>query len=167
MRIRTVLLTVPVCGILTQPLWAPQLGSGILGEVAALGVGGGLAALAVFFGLVALYVQTLRGLLTAVRPEARRRTPRSLWLMFAIPLNFVEDFEIVSDLAASLRADGAFATGAVRAWRAVGIGWCALQLVSLLPGEVGLAGGLLAIVLWAAHWLHTVMLIRRRRRTAD
>jgi len=165
MRVRTILLTLPVCVALTQPLWAPNLGSGILGEVALLGLPGAVIALAVFFGLVALYVLTLRRLLATVRPESRRRSVRSLWLMFAIPLNFIEDFEIVADIAASLRAEGVIAPGSVRAWHVIGVGWCTLQLVSLLPGVVGLLGGLGAIVLWGAHWVHTGVLIRRR--TAD
>lgn len=167
MRVRTILLTLPVVGALTQPLWAPQLGSGILGEVAALGMPGAVVALAVFFALVALYVLTLRRLLTSLRLESRRRSPRSLWLMFAIPFNFIEDFEIVADLAASLRSDGVLGAGSVRVWRVVGLAWCALQLVSLLPGAVGLVGGVGAIALWIAHWVHTGALIRRRRRTAD
>ena len=160
MRLRTVLLTLPVAALLAQPLWAPQLGAGILGEVAALGSVGAPIAIAAFFGLVALYVLSLRRLLRAVPPPSRARTPASLWLMFAIPFNFVEDFEIVAGIARSLRAEGRIAAARVRRWHRLGIAWCALQLVSLLPGPVGVSGGALALIAWAVHWVLTERLVR-------
>lgn len=163
MRLRTVLLTIPVLALLTQPLWAPQWGAGMLGEIAALGPWGSIAAIAGFFGLVALYVRTLAQLLVPVPPAARARSPRSLWLMFAIPLNFVEDIEIVRDIATSLRAERRLAPRAIGWWQAMGLGWCALQIISLAPTEVGVAGGGLGLALWAAHWVFTGVLIRRRR----
>lgn len=66
MRWQTVILTVPVVAMLTQPLWAPDWGAGILGEVAALGLFGSIAAIAVFFGLVAFYCRSLQRLLAAL-----------------------------------------------------------------------------------------------------
>ena len=161
MRPRTVILTIPVVALLTQPLWAPQWGAGVLGEFAAAGPLGGTVAVAVFLGLVALYVRSLQHLLLAVPVAHRARTPRSVWLMFAIPFNFVEDFQIVTDVAASVRTDGRTSAVVVSVWTWLGHAWCVLQIVSLLPGVLGLAGGAAAIVAWAVHWALTGVLTRR------
>lgn len=159
-----ILLTIPVVGLLTQPLWAPHWGAGILGEVAALGTIGAILATAVFFGLVALYCLSLIRLLSQVRPDDRARTPRSLWLMFAIPFNFIEDFAIVADIRTSLRRDGRIGHRDSAIWFALGLGWCGLQLGSLIPGTVGFAAGALALIAWVAHWWHTTELTRRLAR---
>ena len=161
MSLRTVLLTVPVLALLTQPLWAPSWGAGILGEVGALGIPGAIAATVVFFGLVALYCRCLQRLQERIAPEARSRSPRSVWLMFAIPFNFVEDFVIIADLGGSLRRDGRVPGPAVRVWTFAGTTWCLFQIASLLPGTVGVASGALALAVWAGHWRHTAVIGRR------
>ncbi|MEF2528487.1 MULTISPECIES: hypothetical protein [Streptomyces] len=153
--------TVLVTALLTQPLWAPGWGSGVLGEAAAPGLPGAVAAVAVFFGLVALYCRSLQRTLHLVPSEARTAAPRSVWWMFAIPYNFTEDFFIVRAVAASLAADGRTAPAAVRRWKALGYAWCGLQIASLLPGAVGRAGAAAALLMWAAHWAVTARLNRR------
>ncbi|MGW5687493.1 hypothetical protein [Nonomuraea sp. NPDC003754] len=152
----TVLVTI----LLTYPLWAPHWGSGILGEVAAQGMPGGLIAVAVFFGIVALYCRALHRTLAAIRPEARTAAPASVWWMFAIPYNFVEDFFIVRAVATSLAADARPTSRFVRWWARLGYGWCAFQILSLFPGAAGYAGGAVAILLWAAHWIMTARILR-------
>lgn len=154
-------LTIPVVALLTQPLWAPQWGTGILGEVAAFGAVGALVSVAVFFGLVALYCRSLQRLTETISPAARVRSPRSVWLMFAIPFNFVEDFFIVADLATSLRRDQRTSQGASRLWLILGLTWCALQIASLLPGVVGVASGVLALFAWVWHWAYTSLISHR------
>lgn len=166
MRPIVFILTIPVVALLTQPVWAPQWGAGILGEIAAFGWLGGIAAIAVFFGLVALYVRALQALLAQVRAPNRIRSPRSLWLMFAIPFNFVEDFFIIAEVARSVRAEGAVAERRLVIWRWLGLGWCALQIVSLVPGETGVLAGVLALVAWAAHWVLTAQTTRALRRNS-
>ncbi|WP_343951861.1 hypothetical protein [Nonomuraea longicatena] len=153
-----VLGTVCVSILLTYPLWAPQWGSGILGEIAAQGMPSGLLAVAVFFGLVALYCRALQNTLRAVRPEARVAAPASVWWMFAIPYNFTEDFFIMRNVSASLAGDGRASGGFVRRWAALGYGWCGFQILSLFPGTAGFVGGGFALLLWAAHWIMTVRL---------
>ncbi|MFI6738873.1 hypothetical protein ACIBI9_38615 [Nonomuraea sp. NPDC050451] len=156
-----ILGTVLVSILLTYPLWAPHWGSGILGEIAALGMPGGLIAIAVFFGLVALYCRALQRTMTVVRPQARAAAPASVWWMFVIPYNFVEDFSIVRTVSASLAADGRATSGFVQKWAVLGYGWCAFQILSLFPGAAGYAGGAVALLLWAAHWIMTVQVSRR------
>lgn len=160
-----VLGTALVVVLLTYPLWAPQWGSGILGEIWAFGVPGSLAAIIVFFSLVALYCRSLQRTLSSVRTEARMASPRSVWLMFAIPYNFVEDFFIVSNVGRSLSADGSVTPRFARVWLVLGFGWAALQIVSLLPGEPGLVGGALALVAWGSHWILTARANRILRTT--
>ncbi|MCM2394289.1 hypothetical protein [Streptomyces albipurpureus] len=158
--IGTLLVLVP----LMYPLWAPEWGRGILGEVESQGMPGALIAVAIFFGLVALYCRALQRTLTLLPSTARTAAPASVWWMFAIPYNFTEDFFIVRSIAASLTADPVIPTPVVRRWATVGYGWCAAQILSLFPGAAGYLGGAVALVLWAAHWIMTV---RFNRRLAD
>lgn len=162
---RTIILkvvgTICVTVLLTYPLWAPEWGRGILGEVEGQGVLGALITVAVFFGLVALYCRTLQRTLALLPPAARTATPASVWWMFAIPYNFTEDFFIVRNIAASLTADATLPSQDVRRWAIVGYGWCAAQILSLFPGAAGYLGGAVAMVLWAAHWIMTVRFTRQ------
>ncbi len=161
MRLTTILLTIPVVALLTQPLWAPQWGAGILGEVAAFGPVGAVLALVAFFGLVALYCASLQRLLAIVPAEHRARSPRSVWLMFAIPFNFIEDLVIVADIATSLRRQAVLPDASRRRWLVLGMTWAGLQIASLLPGEVGVVAGVLALVVWVVHWALTAAIRRR------
>jgi hypothetical protein len=153
-----VLGTICVTVLLSYPIWAPQWGSGILGEIAGQPLWASATIVAGFLALVAFYCRALHRTLTLVRPGARQARPASVWWMFAIPHNFVEDFFIVRAIAASLAAHGA---GGVRRWALLGYGWCAFQILSLFPGPAGLAGGAVALPLWAAHWVLTARLNRR------
>lgn len=149
------LANLAVIGLLAQPLWAPSWGAGILGEVFAVGMPGALVVIAVFFGLIALYCLALQRTLTLLRAP----NPRSVWLMFAIPFNFVEDFYIVRNVSTAL-ADR-MPSGFVRLWTVIGFGWCGFQILSLFPGPLGLIGGAVAIPMWIAHWLMTAHANRR------
>lgn len=158
-------LTAPVAVLLTQPLWAPQWGAGILGEVAAFGPVGGIVAVLAFLALVALYCVSLQRMFEAIAPQDRAAPPRSVWLMFAIPYNFVEDFFIVGNLAVSLRRDGRTAPRTRRLWLWLGMSWAALQIVSLLPGPLGVVAGLLALTVWVVHWRLTHVMTQTLRRS--
>ncbi|MBB4854141.1 hypothetical protein HNP40_001521 [Mycobacteroides chelonae] len=166
MRGWTVTLTIPVIVLLLQPLWAPQWGSGILGEVSTTGPVAALAAAAVFFALVALYCRTLQQILICLPEWGRVRSPRSVWWMFALPFNFVEDFFIVNDIAGSLAVTSVISGTGRSTWRTTGLTWCALQIMSLLPGPVGLVGGVLAIPVWLGNWAHAGVILRRLARAA-
>ena len=131
----------------------PARGGGVLGEVAGLPVAVTVPVVAGFLGLVAGYCATLNRTSTL----ARAPRPASVWWMFAVPFNFVEDFFIVGTVAAALAADGRIPP---RRWAAVGHCWCALQILSLFPGVAGYAGGAVALPVWAAHWVMTVRINR-------
>lgn len=156
---RPLVRTVGTAGVvllLLLPLLVPDLDAGVLGEVAAFPAPVAVAVVVVFFGLVALYCRALGRVLAAVGPAVRTATPASVWWMFAIPYNFVEDFFIVRAVGASMAADGRLPAGSVRRWSALGLAWCSLQILSLLPGDVGRLSGAGALVVWAGHWAATV-----------
>ncbi len=160
MRVWTLVLTVPVVALLLQPLWAPRWGSGVLGEVSAAGPVAAVSTVVVFFGAVALYCVTLQQILSELPEWGRARSPRSVWLMFALPFNFVEDFFIVNDIAGSLAATSSVTNTTRNVWRTTGLAWCALQIISLFPGPIGLTGGALAIPVWLVNWAHAGIIVR-------
>ncbi|MDG9925314.1 MULTISPECIES: hypothetical protein [unclassified Pseudomonas] len=148
-------LSLPIAYGLAYPFLHPGAGGGILKEVEMLGPVGSLIAVLLFLMLVALYCRDLQRALALVRPAARKAKPRSVWLMFLLPYNFIEDFFIVANLAGSLREEALHNerlklsrdAGLVSGW-----GWCAAQVVSLIPHQLGSLAGLLAILLWVVHW---------------
>lgn len=146
-----------------------QAGGGVLGEVARLPPVVAAVAVVGFFAAVALYCRVLGQVLAAVPPQARATAVGGVWWMFAIPYNFTEDFFIVAAVARSLEHDGTLPRAVVRRWRHVGVAWCMLQVVSLVPGPWGVAGGAAALVAWVVHWRMTLGVlsrlgVRRRRR---
>ncbi|MFN3986674.1 MAG: hypothetical protein ACK4KV_14360 [Rhodocyclaceae bacterium] len=155
-----IVLTIPVAYALVYPFLNPDVSGGIFKEFEVLGLVGSIIFAAVFLALVFLYCRDLSRSLALVRPSARTASPRSVWLMFLIPYNFVEDFFIVANVANSLRAE-AQSNKALLPFRRFGmvsgLGWCSAQIVSLLPNELGAVAGALALPLWIVHW----RLIRR------
>lgn len=153
-------LTIPVAYALIYPLLNPAAGAGVFRDLALVGPVGAVGIALAFLLAVFLYCRDLERSLTLVQPAARTASPRSVWLMFLIPYNFVEDFFIVANVAHSLRRE-AEQNKALRSFQGFGLvagwGWCGLQIVSLLPHEVGSLAGFLALPFWVAHW----RLIRR------
>jgi hypothetical protein len=152
--------------LLSYPLWAPAPARGFFSEIAVLGPVGAPLAVTVFFGSVALYCRTLQCTLRLVDPEARAAAPASVWWMFAIPYNFVEDFFIVANIRTSLVADGRLSVAGLRIWTLVGYGWCFFQVVSLFPGDAAVLGAAAALPLWGFHWMLTHRFNRALARAA-
>ncbi len=149
------LLTAGVCGLIGWSLARPD--QGFLAEVRMLGPWGTAALAAGFLLAVAAYARDLQRVLEAVPEPLRAARPKSVWLMLLIPYNFVEDFWIVGHVAASLKARAGGAQGSFGLIS--GLGWCSLQIVSLVPHPVGSLAGLLAVPLWLWHWAY----VRRAR----
>jgi hypothetical protein len=76
--------------------------------------------------------------------------------MLVIPWNFVEDFFIIESTARSLQNVASTRPGINdllgHFGRRSGLGWCALQILSLVPHDVGSLAGVLALPLWLWHW---------------
>lgn len=148
-------LTIPVTYALVYPFLNPSQVGGVFKEIETLGVFGSIVLVTVFLAMVFLYCRDLYRSLLLVRPSARQASPRSVWLMFLIPYNFVEDFFIITNVANSLRQE-ALHNRALQPFKSFGmvsgLGWCALQIVSLLPNEIGSIAGVLALPTWIIHW---------------
>jgi hypothetical protein len=149
---------------LVWKLWSAPAGQAALNSyVRAIGAVGLATLVAAFLVVVVLYCRTLQRCLSLVGASHRVADPRSVWLMFLIPYNFIEDFFIVNQVASSLRREASENTR-LRGFSEFGTwwgnGWCAAQLLSLIPGSFGEAAGLSAIVLWARHW-HLIARVNR------
>jgi len=99
------LLTAGVCGLIGWSFSRPD--KGFLAELALLGPWGSAALVAAFLLAVALYARDLQRVLEAVPEPFRAARPKSVWLMFLLPYNFFEDFWIIGNVAASLKAQAA------------------------------------------------------------
>jgi hypothetical protein len=151
-----ILLSIPIGIGLVYPFFGSDVSGGILGELKVFGPVGTVLVILVFLLLVFFYARDLVRTLRLVSPAARKARPGSVWLMFLLPYNFIEDFVIVANVARSLEAEAAVnpALAGFRSFGMIsGIGWCAAQIVSLIPHPIGSAAGLLAIVFWVWHWV--------------
>lgn len=155
------LLSIPIGIGLAYPfLFTPPdaPATGILGELQMFGPIGSALVIAVFLLLILFYALDLIKTLRLVSPTSRKGVrPRSVWLMFLLPYNFIEDFFIVANVARSLKAEAAANPAALAGFKSFGmvsgLGWCTAQIVSLIPNQLGSAAGLLAIGFWVWHWV--------------
>ena len=150
------ILSIPIAFGLAYPLIYPAKDGGVLREVEMLGTIGAIVVIAVFLALVYAYASDLRTTLKLVDRGSRVAEPNSVWLMFVLPYNFIEDFFIISNVAKSLEAESRInpALSGLRSFgRISGIGWCVAQVVSLIPDTIGSIAGAVAAVLWIWHWV--------------
>lgn len=151
-----IILSIPIGIGLAYPFLYPDTSAGILGELQIFGLVGSGIAIFVFLLLVYFYALDLIKSLKLISPASRKAKPNRVWFMFLLPYNFIEDFFIVFNVAKSLQAE-AVVNPALAGFKSFGmmsgLGWCAAQVVSLLPNQIGAASGLLAIGFWIWHWL--------------
>ncbi|KVO60179.1 hypothetical protein [Burkholderia stagnalis] len=156
---RTILkaiLSIPIAFGLAYPLIHPTEDGGVLGEMEMLGPIGGIVVIAVFLALVYAYASDLRTTLKSVDRGSRVAEPNSVWFMFLLPYNFIEDFFIVSNVAKSLEAESRInpALSGLRSFgRISGIGWCLAQVLSLIPNTIGAIASAVAVFFWIWHWV--------------
>jgi hypothetical protein len=138
------------------PYFESTTNQSALGEVLSIGIGWTVLIVVAFFGMVACYCLTLQKCLSRIKPENRKASPASVWYMFALPFNFVEDFFIVIHLAHSLEEEkkSNAALRNVNDFGLVsGIGWCVAQVLSFIPNAVGQVAGLIGMLLVVYHWV--------------
>ncbi|WP_260434293.1 hypothetical protein [Burkholderia anthina] len=70
-----------------------------------LGTIGSIVVIAVFLAQVYAYASDLRTTLKSVSRGSRVAEPNSVWLMFLLPYNFIEDFFIISNVVKSLEGE--------------------------------------------------------------
>ncbi|MDF3831447.1 hypothetical protein P3W85_00495 [Cupriavidus basilensis] len=156
LTIGKVVLSLPIAYGLAYPFLYPTAGGGVLGEKEMLGTTGSAVVALVFLMLVLLYANDLKTTLTLVHRESRAAEPSSVWLMFLLPYNFIEDFFIISNVAKSLESEARISPALAKLksfGRASGFGWCLAQVISLTPNSAGSVAGIAAIVLWIWHWI--------------
>ncbi|MDP3846650.1 MAG: hypothetical protein Q8R10_09530 [Pseudomonas sp.] len=151
-----IVLSVPVGIGLAYPFIQPHASGGIIGELKIFGPIGSVVAIVVFLLLVFFYALDLIRSLELVSPASRKAKPNSVWFMFLLPYNFIEDFFIVSNVAKSLKAEAGInpALATFKSYGMIsGLGWCAAQIISLIPNQVGSVAGVVAIGFWIWHWV--------------
>ena len=150
-----VMLSIPIAIGLVYPFTGSGSSGGILRELEIFGPTGVVAAIIVFLALVLFYALDLIKSLKLVSPTSRKAKPNSVWFMFLLPYNFIEDFFIVCNVAKSLKAEAAInpALATLKSFGMIsGLGWCTAQIISLIPNQIGSAAGLIAIGFWIWHW---------------
>ena len=150
-----ILLTTILVVWAAQPFISVTDENSILSEIHKIGVIPSILIMLSFFVMVAFYCRTLQRCLTLIKPENRKAKPSSVWYMFAIPFNFIEDFFIVINVANSIEEEkksniklkNVSDVGMVS-----GLGWSIAQVLSFIPNSVGQIAGLLGMVLVIYHW---------------
>lgn len=143
---------------------------GILGEISKIGVVPAVLLIVAFFVMVAFYCLTLQKCLTLIKPENRKADPKSVWYMFAVPFNFIEDFFIVINIANSIEEERKTNPNlkAISDFGMVsGIGWSVAQILSFIPGIMGQIAGLVGMVLVIYHWIQIARINRLLAITED
>ncbi|MFD2176083.1 hypothetical protein [Veronia pacifica] len=150
-----ILLSIPVAYGLVYPFVGDGLSGGIMDELSLFGTTGSIIIACSFLLLVYFYCRDLYRVMLSVSPNSRDVKASSVWLMFLIPYNFIEDFFIMKNVADALdkeRVKRPSLTALKTNGLWLGYGWCAAQIVSLLPFAIGSIAGLVAIILWLLHW---------------
>jgi hypothetical protein len=126
-------LSALVASALVYPFLLPEP-VGLAKELAVLGV----------YGAVALGT-----------PDSRKAKPNSVWWMLVLPYNFIEDFFIIHAVTESLRHEASI-NSRLKSLKSLGaltgFGWCAAQIGSLIPNQIGSSFAVLALIMWVFHW---------------
>ena len=140
---------------LVLPYFNTSYHSGSLQTLSSWGWRGTLILVTVFLIAVAFYCRTLERCWSLVAPERRKAAPGSVWFMFLVPFNFVEDFFIIINLSHSLEEEARFnerLSGQKDFGLTTGMGWCIAQILSFLPHPAGSIAGAIGLILWLMHW---------------
>jgi len=147
---------------LLLPIFAPGLESGFIRDVKMLGITGSAVAASLFIVLVFLYCRDLQKALELIHSDNRAASPTSVWLMFLIPYNFIEDFFIIYHVSKSIKQESRkHPSLGSHSGKISGLGWCIAQIFAIFPGVLGLIGGVIALILWLAHWHFVKTTIKR------
>lgn len=114
----------------------------------------GLIILVAFLVPLVFYLITLQNTLKTIQPQNRRMPPGQVWLLFIPLFNIVWQFIVVSRVAESIQAEQR-ARGVMypdASVRSVGIAFCTLNCVSIIP-LVGALARIAATVCWIIHWV--------------
>lgn len=139
-----------------MPYFNNSTNDSVLNEIFRIGILPSFLIISAFFIMVGFYCRTLQRCLTLIKPENRKAKPTSVWYMFAIPFNFVEDFFIVINVANSIEEEKKtnITLKNVSDFGMIsGIGWSIAQVLSFIPNFIGQIAGLLGMILVIYHWM--------------
>ncbi len=129
--------------------------SGSLEMISSAGAVGITLLIIIFFVAVGYYCFALQTCLALISDHNKKATPKSVWYMFLLPYNFIEDFFIIINISNSIEAEAKQNSelSAIKDYGLItGMGWCIAQLLSLAPNIAGQIGGALGLFLWILHW---------------
>lgn len=150
-----IVLTIIIVLAITYPYINPAEEVSILDRVFSIGLTGSLILAVIFLTAVAFYCRTLQKCLELIHPDCRAASPKSVWFMFLIPFNIIEDFFIVLNISNSIQAEARQNTSllTLKEFGTVsGLGWCIAQVLSFIPNYVGQISGFVGLILWILHW---------------
>ncbi|RZK26523.1 MAG: hypothetical protein EOO43_02575 [Flavobacterium sp.] len=138
-----------------MPLFNSSNSESALDTIFSIGVAQTIILFAAFFIAVAFYCLSLQTCLALIAPHNRKAPPASVWYMFLIPFNFIEDFFIMINISQSLEEEARFnskLSGIKDFGMITGIGWSIAQIISLVPNIAGQIAGAFGLILWIVHW---------------
>lgn len=124
-------------------------------NVFSIGLIGSASIIITFFTAIGIYCMDLQRCLELIEPKNRKANPQSVWYMFLMPYNFIEDFFIVINISNSLVAEAKENKKLANCndfGMVTGIGWCIAQILSFVPNSIGQIASILGIILWIIHW---------------
>ncbi len=142
-----------ICGL--APFFEKADETGTLDSIFTLGIFGSIGLFLVFFTAIWFYCQSLQTCLTKISVSNQKASPKSVWYMFLIPYNFIEDFFIVINISNSIEAEAKNnpKLSTINHFGLItGMGWCIAQILSLIPNVGGQIAGLIGLILWLIHW---------------
>jgi hypothetical protein len=154
-KIVKIILSIAVAICAVYPYVFPSQKSGSIETVAELGLMGSIVLGVLFFAAIAFYCRDLEKCLSRIQPQNRTASPKSVWYMFLIPYNIIEDFFIIITISSSIQNERKVNSNLYSIkddGLVIGIGWCTAQVLSLIPSVGGQISGLIALVLWVIHW---------------
>lgn len=151
-----ILLSLVVAFSAAYPYLFASEKSGSLETIFAAGIAGSIALLLAFFTAIYFYCRALAQCLELIAPAHRAASPNSVWYMFLIPYNIIEDFFIIINVSQSIQNEAKHnpkLTGLGDIGLITGMGWCIAQVLSLIPNWGGQIAGLIGLLLWIIHWV--------------
>jgi hypothetical protein len=158
------IILVPIAGFLFfKPLISADLNAGIIFSFQSHGLFLFASAIILFYILIGFYSLSLYNCLKKVSKSSLTVAPESVWKMFIIPLNFIEDFFIIRNVSRAIKSEKLVNPKLVSISSSgsfSGYLWCTMQLFSLIPNNYGEIGGLLALPFWFYHW-HLILKVNK------
>lgn len=149
----TLSIIVTICAL--YPIIYSTESPKIIESIISIGIGTSIIVFLVFFTAIGFYCKSLQKILELIAPENRKINPKSVWYMFLMPYNFIEDFFIIINISNSIEQE-AKNNKKIEMQKdfgmTTGISWCIAQILSFIPNYTGQIASIVGLVLWIIHW---------------